>query len=103
MMFELRGWSVEAMLTNPLLFFLFKFFSFLFYSVKWGGKPLQKSCSREYNHIFMISSPQTVTVAGPAGTSLPRPSLASSDRSRAEHAIELQADCDCPQQVERMP
>ena len=42
MTFELRGWPVEAVLTNPHLFFLFDFFSFLFLSLipsKMGGKP----------------------------------------------------------------
>ena len=37
-----RGWPAEATLTNPLLFFLFDFFSFLFLSLmpsKMGGKP----------------------------------------------------------------
>ena len=37
-----RGWPAEATLTNPLHFFLFDFFSFLFLSLmpsKMGGKP----------------------------------------------------------------
>jgi len=40
--FKSRGWLGEAMLTNPLHFFLFDFFFFLFLSLipsKMGGKP----------------------------------------------------------------